>query len=428
MYKIDIDPITNCILGYTLIKKNTITWEDDFLVEDSDIGKYVPGYYINQETLEPEERKDEIDEIDSLTEQINNLLEKSEHDYLIELVVDKEKSLSEARELIKSRRLQIESLQTVLDIAKTAKEAQIKKHWMEKDKEKDALLNPIYYSAVVMVIKHENRYLQEWLDWHLALGFDHIYLYDNGTKEKVTEIIKQNSQEVQDKITVIEWSEHHTHLQQDAYTHFMNNFKEDVRWGLFIDSDEFVRFTDGVTTNVNDFLKDYEDYTEIWGYEVEYNANGQEEYEDKPVRERFTQQTDAREGFYWKNFVQPNRIDGWLMHYAQYNPDKHFLFKNEQKNQDLFVIDHYYTKSWEEWIWKITERGGADPKYHKELQEFFYYNPNMEYLNTGENAVQTYEEDLQVGETQIPFYLKELEAMTEELAKKDAELAAKLRL
>ncbi len=72
-----------------------------------------------------------------------------------------------------------------------------------------------------------------------------------------------------------------------------------------------------------DLCKKYEDYTEIWGYEVEYDANGQENYENRLVRERFTRQTDVREGFYWKNFIQVNRIDAFEMHYAYYDPEKH---------------------------------------------------------------------------------------------------------
>ena len=218
-----------------------------------------------------------------------------------------------------------------------------------------------------------------------------MYIYDNGEKDHAQEIVDLYAAEMQRKITVIDWTGHHTHIQQDAYNHFLSNYKKDARWGLFIDSDEFLRFTDGQTTDVNTFLRSYEDYTEVWGYEVEYDANGQETYEDKPVRERFTRQTDVREGFYWKNFIQVNRIDSFLMHYAYYDESRHLLFKNEKSNQDLFVIDHYYTKSWEEWQKKIMERGGADPNYHKALREFFFYNPDMAYLDTGENAVQSYE-------------------------------------
>lgn len=32
---------------------------------------------------------------------------------------------------------------------------------------------------------------------------------------------------------------------------------------------------------------------------------------------------DVREGFYWKNFIQVNRIDAFEMHYAYYDPEKH---------------------------------------------------------------------------------------------------------
>ena len=76
-----------------------------------------------------------------------------------------------------------------------------------------------------------------------------------------------------------------------------------------------------------------------------------------------------------------------------------WLLKRQKRDRDsnsrgtmlLFVIDHDYTKSWEEWKKKIMERGGADPNYHKALREFFFYNPDMSHLDTGENAVQSYE-------------------------------------
>ena len=44
------------------------------------------------------------------------------------------------------------------------------------------------------------------------------------------------------------------------------------------------------------------------------------------------------------------------------------------------MIEHYYTKSWEEWKEKIITRGACDPLYKRKLNEFFNYNPDMEYL------------------------------------------------
>ena len=391
MYKIEIDPITKKILSCSEVLQNTPVYSDDIIVSAEYLSGFDPKKNMIMDadgTLQEDDCEDEIAEIQKRTDELSR---ESEQDYFMRLVIDEGRGVSTARTLVKERRGQIESLTKELEEKKAEHEAHIREYYLSLDRENDAKLNCRYYSAVIMVIKHENRYLREWIDWHLSLGFEHIYLYDNGTEERVTEITETYPAEIREKITVTDWSGHHVHLQQNAYEHFMQNFKQDVRWGIFIDSDEFVRFTDGITTDVNGFLRGYEDYTEIWGYEVEYDANGQVSYEDKPVHERFTRTTDVREGFYWKNFVQPNRIDGWLMHYAQYNPRKHFVFENEERNKDLFIIEHFYTKSWEEWQWKIKDRGGADPKYHKRLQEFFTYNPDLAYLNTGEDAVQAYE-------------------------------------
>lgn len=393
MYKIDIDPITNKIKQYTSIDENTPIYNDDLIVDDSELSEIINSE--KQALLDSKKISSYEFNIKILNEKLSKLTREDEKDCLVRLLVDEMKDLSEVREIIKQRRSEIDELKKQIEIKVNEHETEIREYWIGKDTEADTSIAFKYYSSVILLIKDENRYLREWIDWHLNTGFDHIYIYDNGVKEKVIQILYELPGEIQNKITVIDWSGHHTHIQQDAYNHFLNTYKKEVRWGLFIDSDEFVKFTDGKTTNVNDFLKDYEDYTEIWGYEIEYNANGKEFYEDKPVKERFTKTVDVRDGYFWKNFVQVNRISHFTMHYAQYNDQKHFLFTNENRNSDLFVIEHYYTKSWEEWNRKIKERGGADPNYHKILSEFFIYNPDMKYLDTGEKVCQAYEGNLQ---------------------------------
>lgn len=393
MYKIQKDPITNKILSYTKVQQNTPVYSTDILVEETDltnINLNTPMFLTEDGEFIEQAQDNCEDEIQNLADQINQLSSENDYDYFMRIILDGA-DLSVARDTVKKRKEELDVLKTQLEEKQTEHKKHIQDYYLTRNKMIDASLKYKYYSAVILLIKDENRYLKEWLDWHLDIGFEHIYIYDNGVKDKVQDVVNEYAADTQKKMTVIDWTGHHNHIQQDAYNHFLSNYKEDVRWGLFIDSDEFLRFTDGDTTDVNTFLKNYEDYTEIWGHEVEYNANGKESYEDKPVRERFTKQMDVREGFYWKNFIQVNRIDSFMMHYAYYDTEKHLMFKNEERNKDLFVIDHYYTKSWEEWQWKIKERGGADPNYHKALKEFFFYNPDMKYLDTGENAVQAYE-------------------------------------
>lgn len=392
MLKLIIDDLTGKIFGYSNIRDNTCLYSTDVLVDESELAEVglKNAYWINGKLCKIEKDEDYYAEVAAINAEIGQQEEVNNGKELLDYLLEG-KTLTATIKLLKDAKSKIKELTDRRDALANDHAEQLRAHYLSQNRAKDAELDCKYYSAVILLIKDENRYLREWLDWHLNVGFDHIYIYDNGTKDHVQDIVDGYAAEMQQKITVIDWTGHHTHIQQDAYNHFMSHFKADVRWAIPLDSDEFLRFTDGESVNVNTFLRAYEDYTEVWGYEVEYDANGQEKYEDKPVRERFTRLTDVREGFYWKNFIQVNRIDSFLMHYAYYDPAKHQVFKNEQSNQDLFVIDHYYTKSWEEWCWKIKERGGADPNYHKALREFFYYNPDMKYLDTGEQAVQAYE-------------------------------------
>lgn len=392
MIKLIIDDLTGKILGYTNIRSNTCLYKDDVLVEENKLVgiKIENAYWMDGKIINKEGTEEYCTEMTTLEKEIRENQKTDADSNLLDYLV-KGSTLTAAIKGIKNVRDKIQSLTDRLEVLKEGCRKDIREYYLSRNRERDTLLECKFYSAIILLIKDENRYLKEWLDWHLALGFEHVYIYDNGEKDHVQDIVDLYAAEMQQKVTVIDWTGHHTHIQQDAYNHFLSNYKGDVRWGLFIDSDEFLRFTDGETQDVNTFLRHYEDYTEIWGYEVEYDANGLETYEDKPVRERFTRQTNVHEGCYWKNFIQVNRIDSFLMHYAYYDESKHLLFKDDNSNQDLFVIDHYYTKSWEEWKKKIMERGGADPNYHKSLREFFLYNPDMIYLDNGENAVQAYE-------------------------------------
>ena len=56
---------------------------------------------------------------------------------------------------------------------------------------------------------------------------------------------------------------------------------------------------------------------------------------------------------------------------------------------DYFRLNHYYTKSYEEWVNKI-KRGSSNPNFSRKYSEFFELNPDMEYLNTGEDFMQSY--------------------------------------
>ena len=51
-------------------------------------------------------------------------------------------------------------------------------------------------AVICAIALHEERYIDEWIQYHLALGFSHIYLYDNSNDH----ILKNKNS---DKITII---------------------------------------------------------------------------------------------------------------------------------------------------------------------------------------------------------------------------------
>lgn len=48
--------------------------------------------------------------------------------------------------------------------------------------------------AIVSIAKNENLYIKDWIDYHLKLGFDDIYIYDNNDidSEKISDVIDIN--------------------------------------------------------------------------------------------------------------------------------------------------------------------------------------------------------------------------------------------
>ncbi|MDE5835564.1 MAG: glycosyltransferase family 2 protein, partial [Paramuribaculum sp.] len=59
------------------------------------------------------------------------------------------------------------------------------KRELKKDKSE-----PEYYLAVCAIAKNEGPYFKEWIDWHLSMGVEKFYIYDNGSDDNTAEVLK----------------------------------------------------------------------------------------------------------------------------------------------------------------------------------------------------------------------------------------------
>ena len=241
-----------------------------------------------------------------------------------------------------------------------------------------------FNSSICLIIKDENEYINEWLKWHIEIGFEHFFICDNDSKIPIRQSVKDDYIPF---CTFIDYPTINGNTQLACYNDILNKYGKTTKWLAFIDTDEFIRTTDG--RNINDFLKDYEEYDGIYAQWIIYNANGLIKKSDEPQRVRFTEiinkYPSLSEG---KSIVQPSKIFSMGCHFpsgvlknrniVDSNFRRMFSPLSEFSKNNKIFVDHYFTRSYEEWLEKV-KRGNPESKEPCEkYNEFFLYNPNMD--------------------------------------------------
>lgn len=45
------------------------------------------------------------------------------------------------------------------------------------------------YLSATCIIKNEAEYMPEWLEYHLLVGFEKFYIYDNGSTDNIKQVL-----------------------------------------------------------------------------------------------------------------------------------------------------------------------------------------------------------------------------------------------
>lgn len=239
------------------------------------------------------------------------------------------------------------------------------------------------YTAICLLIKDENKYLKEWIDWHLSIGINHFYIYDNASTIPVEQTIRSLYDDIS-LFTVVDWSDKYTHMQIEAYNHCLKNYGSENEWIAFIDTDEFIHTLNNI--NLNMLLNSYKQYAYITIPWILFNASGHLHYEDAPVQNRFTQTFDSESLFFkYKSIVQPSCIQDMSVHFAE-------KYIGQTIETTDITLHHYYTRSLEEWNEKMF-RGTCSPLSSRKYHEFFEFNPDLvAHKTTPEIAWQQYQQ------------------------------------
>ena len=225
--------------------------------------------------------------------------------------------------------------------------------------------------GLVCIGKDENQYFDEWIRHHLKVGFDHVFIYDNNSKEPI-EIAKDLSKFV----TINKWTDSEYGSQSRAYMHACMEY-DNFEYLAFLDVDEFYMST---TMNVKIDLYSLFNpialgiYWRIYGNPKPFETR-------QPVENYIHWHGDK----HIKSIIQTTFVKSFPdPHKAELINEKKGMYIDENNNQIVsptgdhssknIWIKHVFTRSRAEFAKKI-ERGDANTReQNRTWEDFDHYN------------------------------------------------------
>lgn len=242
--------------------------------------------------------------------------------------------------------------------------------------------------VIMAIVKNEGRYIKEWLDFHLLVGADRFYIFDNGSTDDTGEILKPYVEKGIAEVIPIP-----NVAQIPAYNMGISLLKKRAKWAAIIDADEFL-FPVG-NTSIKEFLKSYEDAPAVGVNWVVYGPCGNKTRPEGLITENYTKTFKNKNhdlNCRVKSIIQPSRtMCSWSSHsfvythgdmavdenkcliegdamYASYGPACTWTNSSQK-----IRINHYWTKSEEDLREKICKGrpdGCAQLQYESTLEVF----------------------------------------------------------
>lgn len=235
-----------------------------------------------------------------------------------------------------------------------------------------------YYLSVAAIMKNEKPYLKEWLEYHLLQGVEHFYLCDNestdGTKEYLNSYINNNT------ITYIPLPGKNQQLA--CYEKIIAEYKDQTEWLAIIDLDEYL--VPLKAKNMRQFLKEFDDVSEVSLHWMNYGDNEAISRKDGLVTEFFTSHGRFLNHTV-KSIVKPKDV----IDFKAFGSNHYVKVKGKSVNENHYPVDfmlsfypsadkarvnHYILKSFAEFLYK-KNRGHPEGT-PIDYGYYFFHNDN----------------------------------------------------
>lgn len=215
---------------------------------------------------------------------------------------------------------------------------------------------------VCAIVRDEEAYIDEWIQYHQLLGINLMHLFDNSLNGSAKMAYLPQRYGTMIRVTHVPGDS----SQSRVYNHCVKKYSLGAIWAAFIDIDEFIVLRNH--TIIHLFLQDVAPYGgAVTIRRYTFGSNGELNYKNQPVLTRFTARSVEPEkgNKYIAYLPDVQRVEP---HRCQLKHGKHTVSSNgqriapaadtarkgnmnvkvEETTEEPAMINHYYTKSLEE--------------------------------------------------------------------------------
>lgn len=217
--------------------------------------------------------------------------------------------------------------------------------------------------------KNEDKYILQWVEHYLELGFDKVIIADNNDEfGKVSDILKDYVSSGKVQIFNCQGLKK---FQLNIYNMFLEH--SNYKWCAYFDCDEFLELS--INANIKEFLNGISEDCVLINWIV-FGSNEKLNYTEGKLIDRFKVPVMPvsffKENFYVKPIIRgglsytPYMIDTHCpLHIKKYNIGGYYTVDYESHvyfppRCKYAFIRHFYTKSFDEWMTNKTQRGWPD--------------------------------------------------------------------
>ena len=243
-----------------------------------------------------------------------------------------------------------------------------------------------YNISICAIFKNEAPYMREWIEYHILLGVEHFYLYNNNSDDNFRDVLSQYISN--GIVTLTEWPE--IPGQMTSYKHWYENFRYESNWVSFLDLDEFIcpRYELDIPT----WLAKYQKYPIVMIYWKMFGTSGKLDHDyNRLVTEQYTISWEKLVNIgklFYNTDYDIERFHVGMMH--SFNVSYHgvsippvnqfgyFVASGihfGRKDDNAIQINHYWSKSYNSYVAK-HKRGDASFLQSPRDFEYFLWHEN----------------------------------------------------